>query len=129
MRNCAAIAIDHHFSYEAKGGVDKKYKRKPTITKDDYAFIHTLSNWHGGPINIFTPFILCLNAEGDFVSAPEVIGNDKSSYRLILPQTILYTTLRNMKEYDNIAAQSQAYELSSQPTIKSDSTTSNDITR
>ena len=61
MRNGAAIAIDHHFSYEAKGGVNKKFQREPNATKDDYAFIRTLSNWNGGPINIFTPVIILVD--------------------------------------------------------------------
>ena len=61
MRNCAAIATDHHFSCEAKGGVNKESQSKPNTTKDDYEFIYSLSDWNGGLINIFTPFIILVD--------------------------------------------------------------------
>ena len=60
--------------------------------------------------------------------ATAVIGNSSSSFYFVLPQTILYCTLRGMKADDKIAAQAQAYELSSQPTIcttKSEATSFN----
>ena len=118
MRNCAAIALDHHFSYAAKGGVNKKFQRKPNITKDDYEFIRTLSNWNGGPINIYTPFILLVDVMAPTLMSTAVIGNSSSSFRFVLPQNILYCTLRDMKQHDPMAAQTQAYELSSRPTIR-----------
>ena len=117
MRNCAAITIDHHFSCEAKGGVIKKFQNTPNITKDDYDFIRTLSNWNGGPINMYTPFIILVDRLGHTVPAAGVIENLFSSFCFILPQTIIYCTLHDMKEHGRIAAQTQAYELSSQPTI------------
>ena len=55
LRNCTALAIDHHYSYEAKGGVEKLLKRNPKVTKNDYDFIRKLSKWNGGPINIYAP--------------------------------------------------------------------------
>ena len=129
MRNCAAIAIDHHFSYEAKGGVDKLFQINPKITKNDYEFIRRLSKWNGGPINMYTPYFICQLLSGEIVPAKDVIGNGNISFRLILPQAILHTTLRDMKQHDDIYAQTQAYELLSQPTIDIESAkiTSNNV--
>ena len=63
--------------------VDKMYKSEPKIAKDNYRLIHALSNWNGGAVDIYTPFIICLNAEGNLVPATEVIGGGKSSCRMV----------------------------------------------
>ena len=95
MRNCSVIAIDHHFSYEAEGGVNKMFHSNPNITKGDYEFIRKLSNLNGGSINIYTPFVILVNESGSTLTAIDVIGNSSSSFRFVLPQTILYCTLRD----------------------------------
>ena len=102
--------------------MNKKFQREPNSMKDDYAFIRTATNWNGGPINIFTPFIVLIDCSGHRVIATDVIGNSSASLRVVLPQTILYYTLREMKAHDNMAAQTQAYELSYQPTICANTT-------
>ena len=117
MRNFAAIAIDHHYSYEKKGGVNNKFQIKPNITKKDYDFIRILSNWNGGAINIYTPFILLVDELGNTLNATDVIGNSSLSCKFILPQASLFSTLRDMKEHEQMAVQTQSYELLSQPAV------------
>ena len=93
------------------------FHSNPNITKGDYEFIRKLSNLNGGSINIYTPFVILVNESGSTLTATDVIGNSSSSFRFVLPQTILYCTLRDTKQHDKMKTQTQAYELSSQPTV------------
>ena len=94
-----------------------KFQVLPKIDKKDYDFIRNLSDWTGGDINIYTPFIILVDESGDTLKATDVIGKASVSCKFVLPQTILFSTLRDMKKHDQMAAQTQAYELLSQPTI------------
>ena len=94
-----------------------KFQVSPNITKKDYDFIRILSDWTGGDVNIYTPYVILVDESGDSLKATDVIGDALFSFKFVLPQTILFSTLRDMKEHDEMAAKTQAYELLSQPTI------------
>ena len=75
-----------------------KFQVSPKIDKKDYDFIRNLSDWTGGDINIYTPFIILVDESGDTLKATDVIGKASVSCKFVLPQTILFSTLRDMKK-------------------------------
>ena len=61
-----------------------KFQVSPKIYKKVYDFIRNLSDWTGGDINIYTPFIILVDKSGDTLKATDVIGKASVSCKFVL---------------------------------------------
>ena len=106
-----AIAIDYHFAFEQKGGVEEIYTKTPLLAKRDYNIIRNLGQWVGGPISCDITFLIFQDADGKIVSAEDVVGNQKATFKVSIPQAILYTTLKKMKKQEADLMQTQSFSV------------------
>ena len=105
----AAIAVDHHCSYTANGGVRHRFQREPEMTMEDYAMIRDLSKWAGGVLSSDIIYSLYIDEDGRQLKASDAVGNLKTSFKWIVPQSILLTTLRRMKNEDEALLNGDSY--------------------
>ena len=105
------IAIDMCFSFHAKSGGGQLHSKKPVITYTDYDIIRTLSRWTGGALSCDIPCAIYQDSSEMSVRAEDVIGNANATFKMSIPQSMLYTTLKQMMEEEEFTMQTQSFSV------------------
>ena len=72
-----AIAVDYHFEFGQKGGVEQIYTKTPLLTKRDYNIFRILGQWVGGPISCDITYLIFQDADGKIMSAKNAVKKKK----------------------------------------------------
>ena len=69
----------------------------------DYSILRQLSSWtNGKPVSVDFFYAICkLHENGQYVPSVDVIGVPEACFDLVLPKTIMYTVLRDMKQEES----------------------------
>ena len=105
----AVIAVDHHCSHTADGGVRQHFQIEPETTMEDYKMIRELSKWVGGTLSSEVFYSLYLGKDGRQLKASGVVGNSKCLFKWIVPQSILLITFRRMQNEDKALLDRDSY--------------------
>jgi hypothetical protein len=98
-----AVARDCHTNLMKHGDVlDGAFATEPVVTSSDYDSIRKLSK-NGWPTKIIVcdwVYLICQDTNGAVISTKKVIGKRDATFTVWIPQSIMYTLLKKMKQTD-----------------------------